>query len=454
MGNRDRSPSDLVSEQGKELDDALEQLATKTRELEVFISSAQGLSEILAKTITDRNRATFLLAERTSELAESRQETAAANEMAADATESAATEHEARVIANEDRAVAHAATATANVDTANANEATATANHATAVEHTARVIASTQLQQAVVALATTQVSLKNKSAEFDQAKADLSALTLDLKNLNRELLTKAAEPATLGMDEITRLHMQQLISRNDEITEANMKMNALMGRREEFIAALTHDLKNPLISCSQIVQAILDEKVKIEDQPKCLKLVLDSTNSMLRMIWNLLVTYKDEHGSLVAAPDAVNLAEVLNACIAEFTFRCSDSGIKITLEGVSGLQTVQTDQVLLKRVLINVLDNAIKFTPENGTIKIAVAEEQSEIISVRDFGKGIATEELTHVFEQFWQHEKSERRNSTGLGLYISRQIMHVLGGRIECKSELGSGTEFSLFLPVTSYMQ
>ncbi len=477
MDRSEVSPSEQISAVVEERDNARFALASKTREIEEFISRAHELSGSLARAIRQRDLMSEQLFTRTAELASSRHETAdakqslvsaegaatianeatvAANQATVTANEATVTANEATVTANEATVTANEATVTANEATVTANEATVTANAATVVANQATVTATKQRDCANEELATSQLSLVNKSAEFVQSQSDLDLLGLDLKNLHAELIKRTAQRIALGIEVsenigvLTRLNAQ-LQGRAGELTEANKKLAQIMVSRDDFVAALTHDLKNPLIGCSQIISAMLDGHIAIEEQPQYLRLILDSTNSMLRMIWNLLTVYKDEHGRLIPAPNIVNLPHLLNGCVGEFIFRCSENGVNMVLQGIDEVGSVRTDQILLRRVLINLLDNAAKFAPKNSVIRIAASlTEFSEVrISILDSGCGMSKEHVDHIFEQFWQSNSSVQKNSTGMGLSVSKQIMHLLGGRIECNSAPGVGTDFILFLPM-----
>ncbi|CAN5342125.1 hypothetical protein BH10CYA1_BH10CYA1_16370 [soil metagenome] len=456
MDRSEVSPSEQISAVVEERDNARFALASKTREIEEFISRAHELSGSLARAIRQRDLMSEQLFTRTAELASSRHETADAKQSLVSAEGAATIANEATVAANQATVTANEATVTANEATVTANEATVTANAATVVANQATVTATKQRDCANEELATSQLSLVNKSAEFVQSQSDLDLLGLDLKNLHAELIKRTAQRIALGIEVsenigvLTRLNAQ-LQGRAGELTEANKKLAQIMVSRDDFVAALTHDLKNPLIGCSQIISAMLDGHIAIEEQPQYLRLILDSTNSMLRMIWNLLTVYKDEHGRLIPAPNIVNLPHLLNGCVGEFIFRCSENGVNMVLQGIDEVGSVRTDQILLRRVLINLLDNAAKFAPKNSVIRIAASlTEFSEVrISILDSGCGMSKEHVDHIFEQFWQSNSSVQKNSTGMGLSVSKQIMHLLGGRIECNSAPGVGTDFILFLPM-----
>jgi signal transduction histidine kinase len=424
-------------------------LISKTLEIKDFIARARELSEALANTMRTRDSTAHKLSVRTEALASSSDSNVGADKTAKIVAKGLAT-------ANNNIAKAEAATVEAKEAAAIATEARDTAESAALLADATTVAGMKLLDKANEALADSEQILLNKPADAIQSQSELSILTSDLRNSHEDLIKRTAQLISQGVEvgehiEILSQFNSQLLRRSEELGEVNKRLVYLMSSREGYVAALTHDLKNPLIGCNQLLQAILDDRVKIDQQPEYLRIILDSTTSMLRMIWNLLATYKDEHGQLIPSPDSVDIAKLLESCVNEFTFRCSSKNINVTLELAADVNLIQVDEVLLRRVLVNLLDNAVKFSRNNEKIRVTLSDQLNELkISVIDTGRGISKENLEHIFEQFWQCERTSK-SGTGLGLSTSKQIMHVLGGRIECSSTKGVGTEFNIFLPTHS---
>jgi signal transduction histidine kinase len=179
------------------------------------------------------------------------------------------------------------------------------------------------------------------------------------------------------------------------------------------------------------------------------KQMLESIRSMLRMIWNLLDVYRHESGQLAPVAERVDVFELLRQCLSEFAFCIEEKQLQLELMLDEGMTPIQTDRVLLRRVLINLLDNAVKFTPVNGKLKVMASQNDHVMcVSVSDSGPGLSEEQRDRIFEKFWQTQLGRERGiGTGLGLHLSRQIMSALGGTIECFSKEGSGTQFTIKL-------
>jgi signal transduction histidine kinase len=245
----------------------------------------------------------------------------------------------------------------------------------------------------------------------------------------------------------SKLLMSQALVK--ELESRNAELSASLQQREDFVAALMHDLKNPLIGSIRIFEflktgdATNDQLISIYDQ-------LSETNKhMLRMIWNLLDVYKHESGLLIPVYEMESVPALLDHCLEEFAFQIERKKISLNMRVPDVLPKVQTDRILLRRVLINLFDNALKFTPDNGSLTISIFQKKRTIsISIKDSGKGMTELEQNRIFERFWQTAAGRENGlGTGLGLFLSKQIVSTLGGSIACISAQGKGTEFIVCL-------
>jgi signal transduction histidine kinase len=246
-----------------------------------------------------------------------------------------------------------------------------------------------------------------------------------------------------------------LAERTAELEVANTELRAMkvvMQQREDFVAALTHDLKNPLIGGNRILEHIVEGSVAPEQLSEILSQVIQSNKNMLHLIWNMLEVYKSDSGCLVPEQDAVNIFRLLTQCLSEFSFAIKGKKIELRFDVSDGL-TVNTDRSLLRRVLINLLDNGVKFTPEGGQLIVsAVLEQQQLKVSVVNSGPAMSDMQLEGLFERFWQTPQGRQYGlGTGLGLFLSKQIMDVLGGSIECHTIEQNYTAFTITLDAHS---
>lgn len=271
-----------------------------------------------------------------------------------------------------------------------------------------------------------------------------------LIGFNKNLLTET-ERLTAVFKELS-LQTTQLDKRNIDLEEANAKLKAmklLMQQREDFVAALTHDLKNPLIGGTKILEYIVDGTIKPEEQQEILSQVIESNKSMLNLIWNMMEVYKSDSGCLVPAFEAVDVAALMRESVREFSFALRHKEIAVLIDFPNNLHRVNTDPKLLRRVFMNLLDNAVKFTPKSGWLIISASSEAQEMrLSIKNSGKGLTDVQVEQIFDRFWQSPQGQRSGiGTGLGLFLAKQIIESLGSTIECNSNPDLGTEFVVML-------
>jgi NtrC-family two-component system sensor histidine kinase KinB len=146
----------------------------------------------------------------------------------------------------------------------------------------------------------------------------------------------------------------------------------------------------------------------------------------------------------------VDIVSVINGVVRELAHLSDSRKLVVSVVKDEHINNISGDQIALRRLIFNLLDNAIKFTGPGGTIELS-AENQDDnvVVSVKDSGKGIAPEDLPKLFQRFWQGDPGKQYSvGTGLGLYLCRQIVEAHFGKIECKSAQDQGTIFSITLP------
>jgi signal transduction histidine kinase len=220
-----------------------------------------------------------------------------------------------------------------------------------------------------------------------------------------------------------------------------------LASRDDFLGMVSHDLRDLLAGIVVNSSCIVEEKASASDIRSCVDRIQRSAARMTRLIGDLVDIASIDAGKLAilaAEADAQNLVDE-----AAITWRPQASAKGITLESVApGPLTAAVDQGRILQVLGNLITNAIKFSPQGGTISVGVEQGDGEVrFSVRDAGAGIPADKLQVVFERFWQVGKNDRRG-LGLGLYISRCLVEAHGGRIWVESEVGAGSLFSFTVP------
>lgn len=225
--------------------------------------------------------------------------------------------------------------------------------------------------------------------------------------------------------------------------------------RQEFIAKITHELHSPLTVISEGVALVLEEKAGAinEDQRKCLQYAKDSISRMDRLIENLLkITKLEVADEELDRRKTVSVLRVLKRLLESYEERLKTK--KIRLEQILPESTVQIrmDRDQLTQIFINLLENAFKYTPENGVIEIGLKEEFGEIVCwVSDTGAGIPADQTEKIFEKFYRVKNDTNKNISGhgLGLAIVREIIVKYKGKIWVESEEGKGSRFIFSLPI-----
>ncbi|MGB0720644.1 MAG: ATP-binding protein, partial [Bdellovibrionales bacterium] len=228
--------------------------------------------------------------------------------------------------------------------------------------------------------------------------------------------------------------------------------------KSEFLAHMSHEIRTPLTAISGIAEIFEKTKDHLNDKQKMLvSTLLSSTSSLKDLINDILDFSKIESGELELDEEAFELAEVFESVISMMALKASEKGVSFVFD-YNTLKDVDFygDAKRIRQILVNLINNAIKFTDEGGvTIKSEIEDRDGHDylrIDVADTGIGIAPENFDLVFERFKQADSSVSRKygGTGLGLPISRNLAQLMGGDIFLSSEAGNGSTFTLLLPMT----
>ncbi len=222
--------------------------------------------------------------------------------------------------------------------------------------------------------------------------------------------------------------------------------------RDDFIATLTHDLRTPLLAAIQTLRFFLEGAMGVlNDQQKLLlSTMLQSNEDLLGLVNALLEVYRFESGKLALCKTNFPVKNLINQCYEEIKPLAAAKNLDFELEFETGSDEpyIYADRGELKRVITNLCGNAVNYTNKGGQIKVLLKEKDNDIIfSVIDNGNGIPKEDIPHLFKRFSQGTSKKRSTGTGLGLYLSRQIIEAHNGKIWVESKIDKGSEFSFLL-------
>ena len=224
--------------------------------------------------------------------------------------------------------------------------------------------------------------------------------------------------------------------------------------RNDIIRTVSHELRTPLSIEKEGISLLIDEMMgPVNTQQKeILETVMRSIDRLARMISSLLDVSSIETGKIKLSQKMTDLEPIIKDVIFEFKKRADEKSIDLSMKPGGCAVQVLMDPDKITQVLSNLVDNAIKFTPKGGTVRISLAVLKNEVeCEVRDTGIGIAPENIVKAFEKFHQFARQDGpgEKGFGLGLSIAKGIVELHGGRIWIESEFGKGTRATFSLPL-----
>lgn len=247
------------------------------------------------------------------------------------------------------------------------------------------------------------------------------------------------------------------IPNNDELGKLASTLNYMFERLEgafnrerQFTADASHELRTPLAIVQGETTLALQKERKVEEYLKSLVTISEESERMSSILKKLLFLARGE-GDKPLEYEEVNLTEFFNELASDTEVLHEQKGIQFQVIAEDNL-VIKGDKLSLRELFFNLLDNAIRHTPQGGNISVTIRRKvNSACVSVKDSGTGIPKERINHIFERFYRVDKSRSRSEggAGLGLSICQRIAELHGGRVTVESQVGKGSIFSVLLPV-----
>jgi two-component system phosphate regulon sensor histidine kinase PhoR len=223
--------------------------------------------------------------------------------------------------------------------------------------------------------------------------------------------------------------------------------------RQDFVANVSHELRTPLTTIKGYAETLLEGALKEDVAFQFTQVIKKHADRLTKIVEDLLMLSRIESKEFRLNKETLSLQDLVNDVIDYVREAAQKKNISVKRSEPFPLLKIEADRNYLEQVLINLIDNAIKYTPSAGGIEISAVEKDGKEIefSVRDNGIGIPKEDLPRIFERFYRVDKgrSQESGGTGLGLSIVKHLVQAHGGRIRVESRLGEGSTFSFTLPL-----
>ncbi len=297
--------------------------------------------------------------------------------------------------------------------------------------------------------------------ELKKIESELREYSEQLVSMNKELVSTQdeREDYVAQLEERTAQLQKintELSKSEKKIKQQNNKLKKLDQLKSAFLNITSHELRTPMSSIKGYVQMILKETLGeiTDEQKKSLEIVLRNTNRLDNLIQDILDISRLESGTMKFITEITNINKMISDVVETMKSSAELKEITIHSEVLDNVQDLSIDQDRVKQVLINLMNNAIKFSSEGTVINVrAKTENENILFEVQDFGRGIPKNQQKMVFDTFYQVDSGVDRKfgGAGLGLAISRGIVLAHGGKIWVESKVNKGSTFKFTLPIKS---
>ncbi|MFA9376398.1 MAG: ATP-binding protein [Lachnotalea sp.] len=261
-------------------------------------------------------------------------------------------------------------------------------------------------------------------------------------------------------DFTTRIEPMRTDGKEDELTLLLEDFNKMAEElasietlKTDFIANVSHELKSPLSVIQNYAFAIKDEKLTPLQRTEYANTIITASSKLSTLVTNILQLNRLENQKIFSEAKHYTLGEQLRGCILSVENSWETKDIEMDGDGIADFQIYQYES-LLEIIWNNLISNAIKFTPEHGTINITIKKEKLDaVVTVGDTGCGMNKETIRRAFEKFYQGETSHSQEGNGLGLSMVKRVIDMVGGNITVDSTPGKGTLFTVTIPINLQM-
>jgi len=263
--------------------------------------------------------------------------------------------------------------------------------------------------------------------------------------------------AVEALRESNRTLEDRIRERTAELASSNDKLQQLHYHKNEMFQNVSHELRTPLTLIMAPLEGLLDDRTLADSHRPRLEGMQKNAFRLLGMINDLLDLAKLEATALEFHPLPVDLHGTCSRLVSELEATAAGHGVDLRFTGTTQSVWAALDPLFIERILVNLLSNALKFTPHGGTITVALEDSARGLtLSVTDTGSGIPTDSQGRIFERFQQLDGGTTRHhgGTGLGLALVRELTQLMGGTVQLDSEVGIGSRFALLFPPTSRAQ
>lgn len=232
------------------------------------------------------------------------------------------------------------------------------------------------------------------------------------------------------------------------------RLKRLEKMREDFVANVTHEIKTPLTAIIGFIDTLQDGALEQPDTArKFLQIISENAHRLSRLVDDLITLSNIELGEMKLHIEGVAVTEIIGKALPVFEAKTAAKSLILDTHIPEDLPLIYADRDKVIQIVVNILDNAVKFTPDGGKITVSAFEDgkDSVVIEMRDTGKGIPKSEIPRLGERFYRADKTRSRElgGTGLGLSIVKHLLKAHQGRMEIDSQVGRGTTVSLYFPI-----